>query len=202
MIDAVTAYFAALSPGWLYLALFLSAFVENVFPPVPGDTVVVFAAYLVGRSHRTLTGVYVSTTLGGIAGFMTLYALGLLIHPEYFVKRNFRFLPAAQFEATRAWFERYGYWIVVVNRFLSGIRSAVSIICGIYRLPWLRVLILTAVGCGLWNALLIYAGYTLGSNWRAIDMILHRYSRGVLIVLLVAAAAWLIRKRSATPPEK
>ena len=41
MLDAITEYFASLSAGWFYVALFLSAYIENVVPPVPGDTVTV-----------------------------------------------------------------------------------------------------------------------------------------------------------------
>ncbi|MBQ41251.1 MAG: DedA family protein, partial [Gemmatimonadetes bacterium] len=36
-------------PLWAYAFLLISAFLENVIPPVPGDAVVVFSAYLVGR---------------------------------------------------------------------------------------------------------------------------------------------------------
>ena len=35
-----------IDPRLTYLILFLSAFLENIMPPVPGDMVVVFSAYL------------------------------------------------------------------------------------------------------------------------------------------------------------
>ena len=38
-----------LDPKWLYPVLLVSSYVENIFPPLPGDTVTVFGAYLVGR---------------------------------------------------------------------------------------------------------------------------------------------------------
>ena len=127
MLDSMIDAISRMSAAWFYVVLFLSAYIENVFPPVPGDTVVVFAAYVVGRTGERFFGVFASTTLGSAAGFMTYYWLGRLVHPEYFRKRNFRFLPAAAIEKAETWFRRYGSWVVLANRFLSGIRS-VSVI--------------------------------------------------------------------------
>jgi membrane protein DedA with SNARE-associated domain len=197
MVDSIIAYVSTLRAGWLYLALFLSSFVENVFPPVPGDTVTVFAAYLVGRAQQGWAGVFTATNLGSIAGFMTYYALGRLIHPEYFIRKDFRFLPAASFKSAGEWFQRYGYWVVLFNRFLSGLRSVIAIVCGMYRLPWLRVLLLTTIGCSIWNGLLMWAGYQLGANWRNIEGLLRQYSRFLLLVAVAAAVIWYLRKKSA-----
>ncbi len=195
MLDSVINYVGSLNAGEFYIALFICAYVENIFPPVPGDTVTVFAAYLVGRLQRGILGVFVATSLGSAAGFMTYYALGRLIHPEYFERKNYRFLPATTIRNAGEWFQRYGYWVVLFNRFLSGIRSAVSIICGMYRLPWPLVLLLCAVGCSIWNALLLWAGYQLGSNWRQIEQIMRHYSRAVFAVIAVLALAWIVRSR-------
>ena len=195
MIDAITNYFTSLTPGWLYFALFLSSYAENVIPPVPGDTVLVFAAYLVGCSQKHFTGVFISTTLGSVAGFMTYYFLGRVIGQEYFLKRNFRFLPAARILKAGGWFRQYGYWVLLFNRFLSGIRSVISIVAGIYSLPWPRVLALALVSCALWNGALIWVGYLLGQNWRLIEDILRQYNRILLIAMILFAGVWFIRRR-------
>jgi len=195
MLEKVTAYLASLGPEWFYLALFVSAYIENIFPPVPGDTVVVFAAYIVGRSQQRFVGVFIATTLGSVSGFMTYYWIGRLFHPEYFIRRNFRILPAASFESAGRWFQRWGNWVILLNRFLSGIRSVISIVCGLYRLPWPRVLALCSIGCAIWNLALIWAGYLLGANWRMIDAILHQYSRILLIIGVLVAGLWLIRRK-------
>jgi len=195
MLESLTRYIGSLSPATFYLALFVSAYIENIFPPVPGDTVTVFAAYIAGRSQRNFAGVLVSTTLGSVAGFMTYYVVGRLIHPEYFVRKDYRFLPAASFESAWRWFQRWGYWIVLLNRFFSGIRSVISIVCGMCRLPWFKVLMLSALGSTIWNGLLIWAAYLLGANWKAIDRILVQYNRVLLAVLAVALVLWLVRKK-------
>ena len=195
MLDAITNYFTSLTPGWLYFALFLSSFLENVLPPVPGDTVIVFAAYLVGRSQRHFVGVFVSTTLGSVAGFMTFYGLGRYIGQRYFLEKDFRILPAAKILRAGEWIGRYGYWILLFNRFLSGIRSVIAIVAGIYSLPWPRVMALALLSCALWNGILIWVGYVLGQNWRLIEDIIRQYNRILLIALLLAGSIWFLRRK-------
>ena len=202
MLDALILYFEHLSPGWLYFALFLSSYIENIVPPVPGDTVLVFAAYLVGRSQRHLLGVFVSTTVGSAAGFMTYYALGRWVGQDYFLKKNFRFLPAQSIIKAGNWFRRYGYWILLANRFLSGIRSVISIVAGIYMLPWLWVLALALVSCGVWNGVLIWIGYALGQNWKLIEDILRQYNRFLLTTLILAGGFWLVRRKLSGPSSR
>ena len=71
----------------------------------------------------------------------------------------------------------------------------ISIVAGIYRLPWPRVLLLALVSCAVWNAVLIWIGYLLGSNWRAIEDILRQYTRVVAAVLVLGAVVWITRRR-------
>jgi len=52
---------------YLYIFLFLSAVVENLFPPIPGDTITAFGAFLVGTGRLDFLLVYTSTTLGSVA---------------------------------------------------------------------------------------------------------------------------------------
>ena len=59
----------------IYLALGISAFVENICPPIPGDTITVFGAFLVGTKRLHFFGVYLSSTLGSLFGFLFLFGL-------------------------------------------------------------------------------------------------------------------------------
>jgi membrane protein DedA with SNARE-associated domain len=195
MISSLVDYVASLPPALFYGFLFVSAYVENVFPPVPGDTVTIFGAYLAGRSHGSFAGVFASTTLGSLGGFLTYYMLGRLIPKDYFVRKNFRFLPASSFETASSFFAKYGYWVILFNRFMSGVRSAISIVCGLLRLPWLKVTVLAAIGGALWNGILIYAGYLAGSNWEVVDRLIQDYSRVMLAVLVIFATVWFVRRR-------
>ncbi|MEJ2053360.1 MAG: hypothetical protein P8X42_05520 [Calditrichaceae bacterium] len=51
MLESISQILQQIDPGMVYFVLFLSAIIENVFPPIPGDTVTVIGAYLITTSE-------------------------------------------------------------------------------------------------------------------------------------------------------
>ena len=189
------------NPLWGYLAVALSAFLENVIPPVPGDTVVVFSAYLVGRGTLHWAPVYASTCLGGTAGFMLMYYVGRTKGRALISGSSSRFFGAEQLAKAAAWLDRYGLWLILANRFLSGVRSVIALAAGLGNLSWHRVALLGAVSMALWNGALLYAGMLVGTNWESVIEALGRYNRVALTIALLALLGaalrgWLRRRRS------
>lgn len=167
-----------MSPMWMYGALVAITYLENVFPPVPGDMVVVFGGYMAGLGELGFVQVVVAGTLGGTAGFMTAYGIGFWMGDG--VLRRLYWVPAERVRTARRWLERYGYGLVTVNRFLSVLRAAISVTVGMARLPADRVAFFATVGGVLWCSLLVYLGYVVGENWRVVGLYLSRYGWVVL----------------------
>jgi membrane protein DedA with SNARE-associated domain len=59
------------------------------------------------------------------------------------------------------WFDRRGEVAVLVGRLVPGVRSLVSLPAGTRRMPVTRFVLLTALGSGIWNTLLVGAGIVL-----------------------------------------
>jgi len=193
----------------LYLFLFLSAIVENLFPPIPGDTITALGAFLVGRGKLDFTAVYLLTTAGSVIGFMALYYLGRLLGREFFTGRGYRFFSAESIAEGERWFGRYGHYVILANRFLPGVRSVISIVSGISMLPPVKVLIFSLVSAGVWNFIWIQAGYTLGNNWHTVreraGELFARYNIAATILMAAVLLAWLAwrafrKKRGPAPP--
>ena len=186
---------------WAYAALALSAFLENVLPPVPGDTVVVFSAYLAGRGVLGWIPVYAATCLGGLAGFLVMYAIGRSRGRGFLQGGGWRarMFPERRLQRAARWLRRYGVWLVLGNRFLSGVRSVIALSAGFGGLGWLQVAGLGLLSMALWNGLLLYAGMALGENWSQVSEALARYNRWVLALTGLAAALaglrWWLRRR-------
>jgi len=196
-LDQFLNLLTTLPPWLIYLCLATSAFVENVFPPIPGDTITAFGAFLVGIGKVGFMGVYVSTTLGSVCGFMCLFWLGLHLGRTYFVERDLWFFKAEDIARAERWFHKWGYILILFNRFLPGIRSVISISGGISRLKGGKVALLALVSSGVWNLIWILLGYSIGSNWKAISQtmskIMSRYNMVVLILAGIALVALLTR---------
>ncbi len=176
-----------------YVVLGLMACLENLIPPIPGDTVTVFGGYLAGTGRLNLYGVMAATTAGSFAGFMLLFAAGRLLGKKYFYERDRFFFSKKHMRTAAAWFARYGYTVVLCNRFLSGVRSVIALCAGITGLGTLRVACCSLLSCLVWNALLVISGSAAGENREIIASVLRKYNTA-LVCLMAAAAVFLIIK--------
>ena len=186
-------------PDYLvYLILGFSAFLENIFPPAPGDMIVAFGAFMVGAERLGFAGVFISTTLGSLMGFMTLFWLGGYLGRRFFIERDFFFFKKEDIVRTGNWFKKYGYFIITFNRFFPGVRSVISIAGGIYKLDRTRVFLLALFSAALWNIIWMGIGYTLGSKWEKVEAelqsIFARYNFVVLSLLLVLFVYVIIKR--------
>ncbi|MFC1558885.1 DedA family protein [candidate division KSB1 bacterium] len=66
----------------------ISCYLENIFPPLPGDSVVVIGAYLVGIGYLKFELTYIVTGIGSILGLMTLYYVGVIFKKNIIHRKN------------------------------------------------------------------------------------------------------------------
>jgi len=192
-------YLDSLPDYLIYVLLGLSAFVENIFPPIPGDTIIVFGAFLVGIGRLDLFWVYFSTTLGSLSGFMSLFWVGRYLGRRFFIERDYRFIKAKDIIRAEDWFRKYGYFLIVLNRFIPAIRSVISVAVGISGLSGTKVSILALMSCAVWNIIWTLLGYALGSNWEAfktsMSTIMMRYNITILFFFCVFILFIIIRRQ-------
>ncbi|MGD2125732.1 MAG: DedA family protein [Desulfobacteraceae bacterium] len=189
----------SLPDSLVYILLGVSAYVENIFPPIPGDTITAFAAFLVGVGKLNFLWVYLSTTAGSLLGFLTLFWIGTYLGRRFFIQKDFRFLKARDIIRAEQWFIRYGYLLIALNRFLPGIRSAISVAGGISRLKTIWVSTLAFLSCAVWNLIWIWLGLTLGTRWKEVEAgmsrLMTKYEIALFIVLGLLIILGLALKR-------
>ena len=177
-----------------YLFLCVCAFVENVIPPIPGDTVTIFGGYLTGIGRLGMFGTVLSTTAGSFSGFMVMFCLGRFLGKKFFIDRDIHIFPRDNFLKVSKWFEKFGYTVILCNRFLAGARSVISIFSGVTGLNITKVALYSFVSCLVWNLLLVYAGCSVGENWGLVTDLLQKYNIIVLTGLLALAVIFATRK--------
>ena len=91
-------------------------------------------------------------------------------------------------------FGKWGYWVIVANRFLSGTRSVISLFAGLFHLNALFVIALSIVSAAIWNGLLLIAGMAVGKNWEIIMNIISQYNK-VLIAVTVIIVGYIIYRK-------
>ena len=190
----------ALQPIWIYLAVAGVCYVENLFPPFPSDVMVVAAGSLISFGRIDFTVALLGATAGSTVGFMTMYKIGDWFGDKILEVGKIRFIPVENVHRVEAWFRRYGYWVIVANRFLAGTRAVVSFFAGMSELSLFRTSVLSFLSAMVWNSILLLSGKTLGENWSEIMLYLETYSKIVTSLLVVAGlllvARYLYKKRA------
>jgi membrane protein DedA with SNARE-associated domain len=187
-----------------YLAVAGLVLLEDFGVPVPGETVLILGAVYAGagRLNIVLVGLlaFVAAVIGDNIGFAVGHFGGRPLVERY---GRYIFLTPERLDKTTAFFERHGGKIVVVARFIEGLRQANGIIAGISGMHWAKFLIFNAIGAALWVAVWSSIGYFSGSHIDSIYNTATRYSTylaiafGVLVLAWIARVVWRRRARRA-----
>ncbi|MDX9758805.1 MAG: DedA family protein [Bacteroidota bacterium] len=190
MLEQTIAYLSQVDTVWIYAAVFFISYIENIFPPFPSDVVVVFAGSLVAIGTGSVPLTLMLATGGSTLGFMSMYWIGDQFGDRVLEAGKLQFISRDLVHRVESWFRRYGYWVVIANRFLAGTRAVISFVTGMSELNFATTSVLSAASALLWNAILLYLGYIVGDNWRRIGDYLDTYSLIVTIILVLALAIW------------
>lgn len=182
-----------------YAGIFALVALENLVPPIPSEVILPLSGFLVGRGRFAFWPVLAASTAGSLAGALALYGLGRWVGEgrlRRFVRRFGRFLLLDESDLDRAvgWFDRYGGAAVFFGRLVPGVRSLVSVPAGVERMTLWRFVLYTAAGSALWNAVLVGAGWVLGSQWGQVRQYAE-YLQYALLAVLAAGFAWLLWRR-------
>ena len=199
MLQDIIAYINTLDPALIYLVLFFFSFIENIVPPSPSDLVVVIGATLISHTPVGFIPILAVTTVGSAAGFIVMYYIGKLLGENLLRKGKLKFLKKESLEKADKWFHKYGYKIILINRFMPGTRAVVSFFSGVHMLKQGETFIFAAISSLFWNTILICLGIFLGNNIELIDHYLKTYSNIILaitaIIIVILIVRFLIRKK-------
>jgi len=193
MFEEILTNISTFTPVGIYVTLFAFALIENVFPPSPSDLVVVIGGSLISTGAIDFIPTLILTSLGSVAGFMILFYFGGTIDRRVIHSGKYKYIPIDALEKVEGWFKKYGYYIILINRFLPGTRSVISFFAGMSNLNIKKTVVLASISALIWNAIIIYLGYLFGNNVALVDEYLSTYSN-IAIGLTVIVVLFLIIK--------
>lgn len=205
VVEALTDAIARTGP-YAPAVLFFASFVEYVFPPFPGDALVLVGAWYAVHGQLSWPATFVAVTAGGIAGASLDYWVGRKLGPRLEARARTKggadAERLARFEAS---YRRWGPWLLVANRFLPTMRAFLFVLAGACRVPYLHVLFFGGLSAMAWNALLLVAGAFVAKNLDQLVSMFGRYTHAVtvlvvVVVAVVAARALWKRRASGREP--
>ena len=180
---------------WAYALVVGAAAIEYVFPPIPGDTVALFAVVLAVRAQLHWAFVYVALTAGALVGGLVAWRFGVWLAQHEESWPSFLKTPrsARALDAVRRGYAQHGGMYLVGNRFLPALRAFFFVGAGLSGMRATPVIVFGGISAALWNALLLAVGYAVGNNWEVLRELAQRYAGATLLLVLVTVAAVLGR---------
>ena len=163
------AQLSPVAPFLFYVVIGLIIFIETGLLLgffLPGDSLL-FSAGLVAAARNDINIVILVfiVFLAAFIGDQVGYVLGRKIGRPYFERRKSpRMLQ--MFHKSERFYERYGWWSVVIARYIPWVRTFVPPIAGTVKMNYYKFLSANALGALLWGSGITLAGFYSGSiSW-------------------------------------
>ena len=193
-LPGVLASLAPVLNQYGYLAVGGFITLEDFGVPLPGETILIAAAVYAGAGQLNIALVVVIAVIAAVVGDNIGYLIGMY-GGRRVVERwgKYVFITPERLDKTEDFFQRRGGWIVVIARFIEGLRQLNGIIAGTSSMPWHKFLVFNLLGAVLWVGTWASLGYFAGNNIDVIYEQINKYMLYVLIAIGVGIVALIGR---------
>jgi membrane protein DedA with SNARE-associated domain len=171
--------------------------------PVPDETLLTFAGYLVWRGDLKLVPAIAAAFLGSVCGITVSYTLGRLT--GYFLVERYgarvRMGPE-RVHMVHDWFRRLGRFTLTFGYYVPGVRHLTAYVAGASELEYPVFALFAYPGAFLWSVSFISLGYLLGDRWSQASADMHRVVLIVCGVIAIVVAGWFLWGRPGRRPRK
>ncbi len=173
-----------------YLGIFIGMTIESSFFPFPSEVVLIPAGALVARGELNFFLVFLAGLLGSILGAWINYFLALFLGRktiDILVERygKFLFLNKKRLGKTDLYFQEHGEITTFVGRLIFVVRQLISLPAGFAKMHFGKFTLYTALGAGIWAAILIYVGYFFASDFNPIMKVIGAVLFGFSLIILL-----------------
>ena len=179
---------------YAYFGVFVGTFFE-------GETILILAALAAHSGYLSLPGVIITAFLGTICGDQFYFFLGRWHGRQILEKRkNWK----ARVEKAQRLFDRFSTHLILISRFLYGVRTVTPFMVGMSSVPSMKFMVLNAFGAAVWAIGIGAGGYLFGDALEAIFGEMKGYELYVFAAIaILGVAIWALyfsSRRGRKPP--
>lgn len=164
--------------------------------PIPDETLLTFAGYLVFRGRLQFVPTLASALLGSMCGITLSYTLGRLTGYFLIEKYGARLhIKMDHVHRVHDWFRRFGRFTLTFGYFVPGVRHLTAYVAGASELELPVFAVFAYAGALVWSSSFILLGYLLGDQWQRVSGEVHLYLLPVLGLGALAALGYWWRRR-------
>ena len=198
-LDVHLAALATGSPALFFGVVTLIIFAETglvVMPLLPGDSLLFVAGAVTAIAglniHLFVAILIVAAVLGDAVNYFVGSKLGL----EAFENKQSRIFKPAYLERTKAFYDKYGAFSIVMGRFVPIVRTFVPFLAGVAQMPYRTFFVYNVIGGVAWISSLMYAGYLFGNMpWVKKNLSLIVIGIVIVSILPMVIKIWQERRK-------
>ncbi|WP_088186469.1 VTT domain-containing protein [Desulfosporosinus sp. FKA] len=171
-----------------YLGLFIILLVSILGLPLPDEFLLTFIGFMSFSGQLNPILAIISSAIGSITGITIAYFLGRFFEANVLVYLR-KHTGSQRLEKVLNWYHQHGGKLLTAGYFIPGVRHLSGYVAGLSRLSYRDFALYSYLGAFAWTSVFILLGRTLGSQWKTILPIIHRYS---ILLGLIAAVLFII----------
>ena len=152
---------------------------------LPGDTILFATGITLGLNHKGIAEYLWLVPLAAVLGNLVGYWIGYRGGPVVFDRPNSRFFRPEYVTRTHQFFERFGAPSVVIGRFVPIVRTVVTVMAGVARMPFATYAVYSIIGGVIWSDGVFLLGHQL-SKYQFVQK--HKGDVDALVIIVVVLA--------------
>jgi membrane protein DedA with SNARE-associated domain len=177
-------------PHYGYVLVFIVVFLNNIGVPLPGETILFGAGFILGKTEDSLWEPVVAGTAASFLGGICAFWLGRRLGQGSLKKIHWLHLTPKRVRWPERFFKRHGAKTVFIARFIALFPPvAANLLAGMAKMPWRIFLFYNLTGSAAYAASYILIGYFFGKKWKHFEAwlgptALYLILAGMVIVVL------------------
>jgi membrane-associated protein len=177
-------------PHYGYVLVFIVAFLNNLGFPLPGETILLGAGFMLGKTADSVWQPLVAGTAACFLGGIGAFWLGRRLGHGRLEKIHWLHLTRERLKWPEQFFKRHGAKTVFIARFIFLFPPVVvNLLAGMAKMRWRIFLFYNITGSAAYTTTYILIGYFFGKKWKLIEawlgpMGLYLIFAGLAIVFL------------------
>ncbi|EOD01345.1 DedA family protein [Caldisalinibacter kiritimatiensis] len=184
----------------LMIFFFVSQSLQILFPPYPGDMVLILEGYLSSLGNLPVILIIINAICATFLSSILLYHIGKKEKEKILESKLIKWLFNVKIVSNlRTLFSKYGAAAIIISKFIPGVFSITVLCAGIFQVnkkyAYFAILIITTIH----HTVLIMLGKVLQENWRTVFLKLNTYNKYVIVLgvlgIIIYGSMYLLRKK-------
>ncbi len=177
-------------PHYRSVLVFVVAFLNNVGFPLPGETILLGAGFVLGKTAKSLWQPMAAGTAACFLGGICAFWLGRRLGQGGLERIHWLHLTPERMKWPEQFFKRHGAKTVFIARFIFLFPPiVVNLLAGMSKMPGRIFLFYNLTGSAAYTVSYILIGYFFGKQWKQIEVwlgptALYLMLAGIVLIIL------------------